>query len=203
MHTNILNGKSYIGKTVKSINHRWKQHIILSNTSSSAFHRAIKKHGTDCWDSVTLINNSSDLNDDEIKMIELHQTHTTNGGYNMTTGGDGGAAYGEDNPFYGKSHSPESKQKISKAKRGISVNAGKDNHSFSGYYVTPWGIFESPQKAANNAPVKMSIRSILSLCKRNDRPINKVQLVKSAYLQSIDHRYATPRELGFDFKPIR
>lgn len=201
-HTNRINGKSYIGKTVNTMDRRWKQHIKESKSPKTAFHRAIVKYGVECWDSEILISNSTNINQDEIEMIRVHRTLTTESGYNMTPGGDGGSGYGENNSFYGKTHSLETRLKISKAKRGVSVNSGSSNTSFTGYYVTPWGKFESSRKAAESAPVKMSVRSIYSLCKNNTRKINKVQVVKSAYLQSFDHKYATPRELGFDFIPV-
>ena len=200
-HTNKVNGKSYVGKTVKSLTERWKQHIKESKSPKTAFHRAIAKYGVDCWISEILILDSVNLNDDERNMISSHRTLTTQHGYNMTNGGDGGSGYGEENSFYGKKHSTETKQKISQSKLGVSVNAGSSNPSFKGFYITPWGKYDSRRKAANDAPIKMSVRSIQSLCTRSHKPISKVQEVKSTYLQSIDHKYATPKELGFDFIP--
>ena len=67
-------------------------------------------------------------------MIKLHRSHVTQNGYNILKGGDG-PGYGEDNHFYGKSHSLDTKLKISNSKTGILVNKGKCNPSFIGHYT--------------------------------------------------------------------
>ena len=199
MHTNTITGRSYIGKTVKSMKDRWSIHIShsLSGYSNSAFHRAIRKYGIDCWDSRILIENSSDPNQDEIDMIKLHQSHVTQNGYNILKGGDG-PGYGEDNHFYGKSHSLDTKLKISNSKTGISVNKGKCNPSFIGYYITPWGKFDSIRDCVIKSPFKLSSRTIHSLCRNLQKPISKKQIVKSSFLSENDLG-KTPLELGFNF----
>lgn len=171
----------------------------VSGYSNSAFHRAIRKYGVDCWVSSILIENFITPNEDEVRMICEYKTHVTQNGYNILKGGDG-PGYGEDNHFYGKSHSPSTKQKISKSKTGISVNKGKENPSFIGYYITPWGEFDSIRDCVSNSPSKMSTRSIHSLCRNCHKPITIHQVVKSSYLSKIDIG-KTPNKLGFNFLP--
>lgn len=48
----------------------------------------------------------------EIEMIEKYNTRDSQYGYNITPGG-------EDNPWYGKHHSEESKKKMSEARKGV------------------------------------------------------------------------------------
>lgn len=201
MHTNKITGRSYIGKTVKSIKSRWSIHVshAMSGYSNSAFHRAIRKYGADCWISTILIKNSKNPNEDEVRMIREHKTHVTQNGYNILKGGDG-PGYGEDNHFYGKSHSSATKQKISDSKTGVSVNKGKENPCFIGYYITPWGKFDSIRDCVSKSPFKLSTRSIHSLCRNNNKPITKHQIVKSSYLTEY-HLGKTPNKLGFSFLP--
>ena len=42
--------------------------------------------------------------------------------YNLKYGGDGGVAYGENNPFYGKHHTEETKKKISDNRKGTKLS---------------------------------------------------------------------------------
>lgn len=50
-HTNILNGKIYIGQTKHSMKRRWNQHVAgAKRNSTQRFHQALRKHGTECWD---------------------------------------------------------------------------------------------------------------------------------------------------------
>ena len=45
--TNLVNGKSYVGQTIRTIEERWKQHIKDSKGNKDDFylHRAIRKYG--------------------------------------------------------------------------------------------------------------------------------------------------------------
>ena len=42
--TNILTGKSYIGKTVNGLEKRWKSHISDAIKNKTDFHSAIRKY---------------------------------------------------------------------------------------------------------------------------------------------------------------
>jgi hypothetical protein len=90
MHTSFTSGKSYIGKTSKSINERFKEHILDSVNSERHFHRAIRKYGFEDFTSKILEDNipNDQIDNREIYWIEYYDTF--NNGYNMTKGGDGG-----------------------------------------------------------------------------------------------------------------
>lgn len=128
---NKINGDFYIGKTSKSIESRWKQHLYYANKGSETYlYKAMKKYGVDNFSIELLEEVEKDLNIREIFWIEKLEPK-----YNMTSGGDGGDTSntpkykeymklhsklisGENNPFYGKKHTEETKRKISEKKKG-------------------------------------------------------------------------------------
>ena len=92
--TNKKNGKSYIGKTEYSLEHRWNRHLSSAkNGSKFRFHSAIRKYGEDCWDlSVIETYQTEDenfINEKESHFIKLFESDTKKG-YNATSGGTGG-----------------------------------------------------------------------------------------------------------------
>ena len=106
--TNIINGKIYIGQTVKSINRRWYIHKRNANKGiKNKFYNAICKYGIECWN-IEILENVEDvnlLNESEIYWIEYYDTFKN--GYNSTTGGGQGMILSE-----------ETKEKISKTNKG-------------------------------------------------------------------------------------
>lgn len=134
--TNKINGKVYVGQTVRSLQERMAEH---SRHSATAFDKALKKYGLDAFD-VEQIDSASDvdeLNKKEIYWIQFHDCMIPNG-YNMCEGGGNTKGFrhseesrkkmsesrassfcGEKNPFYGKTHSVESKQKMSARRKGM------------------------------------------------------------------------------------
>ncbi len=128
---NKINGKIYIGKTVKSINDRLSRHYF--QPSNSLFPRALKKYGRESFD-VSVIDwadNQNDLNEKEKFWITFYNCRYPNG-YNMTAGGDGMAGLfpsaetrekirlGKlgNQAWLGKHHTEETKRKCSLAKIG-------------------------------------------------------------------------------------
>ena len=92
--TNKKNGKSYIGKTEYSLDHRWNRHLSSArNGSKFRFHSAIRKYGEDSWDlSVIETYQTEDetfINEKETHFIKLFESDTKKG-YNATSGGTGG-----------------------------------------------------------------------------------------------------------------
>ena len=159
--TNYKNGKSYVGQTGMSLRKRFYKHTHdAKNASDSLFHRAIRKHGMESFDvqTVSTAVNQSQLNNLEKVWVILLQSDNPLYGYNLTAGGEGGAATpeirqkmrdkklndpaaiermkmlgqrnigrkassetrkllsiatsGESNPFFGRKHTPETKEKI-------------------------------------------------------------------------------------------
>jgi group I intron endonuclease len=139
--TNQINGKLYVGQTVKNVSDRWKDHLYIAKggkekypTAFSAIHAAIVKYDETNFSiqQIDTANNTQELDDKEIYWIrELKVTNTL---YNLTDGGRGSSGHivseetkakisiantGENNPFYGKQHSPETRQKYSAQRTGL------------------------------------------------------------------------------------
>lgn len=104
--TNKVNGKAYIGQTVRTLEQRKVQHLKSKNCR--AFNHALQKYGSENfeWDVLYTAPDLETLNFMEDYYITKHNTLGPDG-YNLMAGGKNGV------------HSEETKQKISKAKIGI------------------------------------------------------------------------------------
>ncbi len=119
-----VNSKLYIGK--KKIDMKnFKTYL----GSGVALTRAVDKYGRDNFERIILevAYSKEELDNFEIKYIELFDASEEDSFYNIALGGDGGVCLkGEDNPSYGKHLSEETKKKISEANKGVnSPNYGK------------------------------------------------------------------------------
>jgi group I intron endonuclease len=119
--TNKINGKSYIGQTVKPLNKRINNHIseALNEINDFYFHKAIRKYGEEnfIWEIIAECNSLEELNIAEIKLIKKY--YTFKNGYNLTKGGEGVLGLcGEASPMYGKKHTKEAKKKMSESSMG-------------------------------------------------------------------------------------
>lgn len=75
---------------------------------------------------------------------------------------------------------------------------GKLNPNFKGYYITPWGEFQSTRLAAKDS--NLSDVTILNFCTiKNDMKISKLSICRSKGYLTNSHIGKTPRELGFNF----
>lgn len=146
--TNITNGKIYVGQTIRSLEKRWKQHIYNARRGSNKpLHKAIQKYGEEKFlvESLCKCYSQSDLNEKEAE-YGLSLNALSPNGYSLKLGtGRGtvseetrkrlsishiGIQAGENNywfgksrlgvesPHYGKSHTQETRQQISKAMKG-------------------------------------------------------------------------------------
>lgn len=103
-HTNLLNGKRYVGWTGKTLEERWAEHFRASRRSRLHFHLAIKKYdGLDIWEHEVICSASSEEEAKQLERFWISELKTTNfrqdhNGYNMTDGGDGtsGFTYSEE-----------------------------------------------------------------------------------------------------------
>ncbi len=115
--TNKINGKIYIGKTVKSLSRRRTEHHTgIENTDNvfKGFKGALQKYGKEqfVWEILEECP-IEELNSREVHYIEDHKSYMKGVGYNLTKGGDG-APYGDLNP----SKRPDVKEKLRLANTG-------------------------------------------------------------------------------------
>ena len=120
----LVTGKSYIGQTVQSLTKRMQRHLRdATNGSEVYFCRALRKHGEESfrWTTIAIVPESR-LENLEKAFIKTMNTFGS-GGYNMTEGGE--TNFGASNPFYGKTHTDETKKSISEANKGNKFSVGR------------------------------------------------------------------------------
>jgi hypothetical protein len=78
---------------------------------------------------------------------------------------------------------------------------GKNNPNHKGYYITPWGRYESSRLASGACPDRMSDVAILNFCKeKNNIPISYLSVCRSKGYLNTAHIGLTPNQIGFDFQ---
>lgn len=127
MHKNKINGKVYIGQTKKTPALRWGVNGS-GYMRQPYFFRAILKYGWDSFEHIILETclTLEEANALEKKYIAEYHSCEIDFGYNLTDGGNvcirselsKQKIRGKNNPFYGKHHTKETKQKISSLKKG-------------------------------------------------------------------------------------
>jgi group I intron endonuclease len=146
IHTNKINNKAYIGITQQKPEHRWQNGYGYKN--NKYFWRSIKKYGWDNFEHIIFAKNltQNEAEHIEILLIALYDTTNSNFGYNISIGGVAshtGVKHSketkekisekakerfiipENNPFYGKKHTEESKIKIGDGHRNPSDETRK------------------------------------------------------------------------------
>jgi group I intron endonuclease len=113
--TNQVNGKIYIGQTIKSIKRRFNQHC---NSKKSAISGAIQKYGKENFtiEEIDGANSQSELNYKEWLLVYKFNSLSPNG-YNLREGGGG----------KGKA-SEVSKKRMKSAQKKINEKRGYKNH---------------------------------------------------------------------------
>lgn len=115
---NKINNKVYIGKTKRSVEIRWKQHINSINRKSMQnihLYRAMNKYGVDKFYVETLKHITSNSEENLTKKLNVLEKRyikkydSFKNGYNSTLGGDGG---------FGRIISEEERKKLSELKIG-------------------------------------------------------------------------------------
>lgn len=139
IHTNKLNNKAYIGQTVygDDLSKRWRNNGSgylkkdkNGHYTQPRFANAIKKYGWDNFEHIIWMKGLStdEANHQEKLLISLFDTMNPKYGYNLRSGGDNstlsdetkrkisqsriGKYTGENNPWYGKHPSEETKRKM-------------------------------------------------------------------------------------------
>lgn len=90
--TSMDSGKSYVGKTRRTVKERWDEHRSGANSGSKLYlHKAIKKYGADRFDIQEIAASSEqEMNALERLWILVLRTYDKDFGYNLSFGGDGG-----------------------------------------------------------------------------------------------------------------
>jgi len=151
----VDSGRVYVGKTVKSPRRRWGQHVAAAGRGSDFYlHRAIRKFGVESFVLCVLAADvpEADLVEFEREMIAAYCADAPQSGFNLNSGGTGGAMTGEaerrrlaglrsprfkeqrslkysgeGNPFAGRRHSAKTRLILSEAAKG-KPNAKKGTH---------------------------------------------------------------------------
>lgn len=90
--TNDVNGKVYIGKTLHSVEKRWKEHIKDSkreHTENRPLYRAMNKYGIEHFHIETVEECSADISEEREAFWIKEYNSFGKDGYNATIGGDG------------------------------------------------------------------------------------------------------------------
>lgn len=120
---NTVNDKLYVGKTVRTLDERWNGHVSCArrNDNDMLICRAIKKHGVNVFDRRVLeICDESIVSEQEKFWIAELKTHVSQGGYNLTLGGEGTSGYKFSDAGraklralgLGRKHSPETRVRL-------------------------------------------------------------------------------------------
>lgn len=135
--TNIINNKTYIGKTTTGLESRARRHIGNSLDRKQMFPRAIQKHGANNfkWE---VIDNDAKSND-QLNNLEIWYIAQLKPEYNMSSGGDGGK---------GLKHTDESKE--------LMRIKALQRPPFSSEHRRNIGLVQINKKASNETRLKMS-----------------------------------------------
>jgi group I intron endonuclease len=192
-----VNGKQYVGQTVRPLDVRWRGHKrSAENGSKCAIHRAIRRYGADSFkvEQIDTADFSEELSKKELSYILELKTFSPEG-YNLTTGGEGYNISEETRKKQSLAHlglvfSEEHKQKLSESnvrthcKYGhpfdevntyVNPNTGR-RHCLACNYITQGR--ELPQKLQYLLS-EIEIQVSVTKCKKTERHNLVVQPLKT------------------------
>ncbi|MBQ4495395.1 MAG: GIY-YIG nuclease family protein, partial [Selenomonadaceae bacterium] len=186
--TNKLNGRSYVGKTTRSVEERFGEH---ARCKKFLVDKAICKYGRENFlvEVIEECETIEQLNEREIFWIAELNCKVPNG-YNLTDGGEGNlnpsaetrtkmsaARSGENHPMYGKHHKPETLAKMSATRRGKHLSeAARAKLS-----IAKKGVPKSPEHKAKLAAANTGKRA-------TDETRAKMSAERKGVPKSAEHR---------------
>lgn len=163
--TNTINNKIYIGQTTRTVEDRWKQHVLDSKRSDKQtyLYKAFNKYGIDNFIIEEIIEAPQDeLDDLEIYYINKYDSY--NNGYNMNLGGSSHRQYNADF-IYRLWDEGKSKLEI------IEIT-GISSHQF-------WEIMKSHKNYSRAESLKRSTRQFQKAVEQYDLNNNYIQTFPS------------------------
>ena len=164
--TNKINGKVYIGQTIRSFNKRYKGDLL--NTHNEHLKNSILKYGIDNFEIIKEYDTAQDqeeLNQKEEYYINLFNSMDPSKGYNKKGGGSRGKlseetkkkvsikSLGVNNGMYGKNHTEETKKKISasiKTKRKVIQLTKEGNYIKTFNSIVEANLYLNKDKNSSN-----------------------------------------------------
>lgn len=166
MIEHVSKKKRYIGQTNNVKNRMCRHKSDAKSGMSGALYDAIRLHGVDSF-TVSVIDyafTKEELNEAERYYIELYDTFHGEG-YNCTEGGEG-VGTGENNHFYGRKHSEESREKMSRNRKNKLCN-GEHPMATSIIQLTLKGEFVAEYSTINECAEAVGVsRHAISNCCR-------------------------------------
>lgn len=176
--TNLVNRKIYIGKTKKTKEQRFKEHIKFSKLGQkTALALAIKKYGEENFTLSILeenISTNEELNKKEIYYISLYKPQ-----YNMTKGGDGGSTLSIEQikefsertiqknhkmkgktlvELYGSEKAQEIKNSISKKQKNIPKNLSEEQIKKKSEYMKNNNPMKNGHKLESRIKISQTLK---------------------------------------------
>jgi group I intron endonuclease len=95
--TNKINGKIYIGQTIKSLHDRSLEHKSDAKRNNYCFPNAIAKYGFEnfSWETIESCSSQEQLDEKEVFWIKELKSQDKNIGYNIASGGNPGKEIGQ------------------------------------------------------------------------------------------------------------
>jgi len=117
--TSRTSGKSYVGKTIRALDQRWREHVYhaMNDSTEMPLYAAIRKYGSDDFTKEVLAEAASEEELNELEVRNIAELGTFVNGYNATRGGDGISGY---------RHTSETKKRFSEMRKG------SGNHNWGG-----------------------------------------------------------------------
>lgn len=178
---NKINNKIYIGKTVRNLNSRKKQHYRDSKIHDFKFHRALKKYKDSDfeWSEIDTANNEECLSKKEIYWIKYYNSFEA--GYNSTLGGEGTSGFTHSDEtkkkMMGRVISDENKEKLSKA-NAIRVISSETKDKMSKSHI-------GKSEGERNINSKLKEKDVIDIIKLFSEGLTTTEIFK-LYNVSID-----------------